>query len=320
MLPAEVSEVAGAFYTQQQQTARKTANEVQRVWNTYDGDRPFWDWWYLVLPNLTDTITVGQYENATRAQAYVREMGSRQNIEVPDELVPAAFLSPTDEMQEWLGYAPYAATEIMRKGGSQLDGRRYGLTNLVRQASTLTQDAGREAVGVHVAATPQLKGYYRRVNLPACKDCVILGGKWFRYNADFDRHDNCDCSAIPAAERDSSFELDPLEALEKGQIVGLNQQEIKAVLEEGADLNAVVNARRSNVRPTTMFGQKVKTVTEGTTIRGTAGQRLTKIYGSNKAGRYHVAKVQRLTPSEIYRISGDKTELRRLLYRNGYIQ
>ena len=71
----------------------------------------------------------------------------------------------------------------------------------------------------------------------------------------------------------------------------------RKALDEGADLNQVVNAKR---------GASGMTTTEGTTKRGLAGQRLGK-------GR------QRLTPNGIYRIASDRTEAMTLLKQHGYV-
>lgn len=88
---------------------------------------------------------------------------------------------------------------------------------------------------------------------------------------------------------------DPKAAVRSGQVTGLSTSDTEA-LDEGADLNQVVNARR---------GRSGMTTTEGATRGGLAGQRL--------GGR------QRLTPDAIYRVAEGRTEAVALLRANGYL-
>lgn len=319
-LKREVSGIAHSYYVQQQRTARRTANNVQRIWQRIDKTNDFWTRWYEQLPNITDEITKGQYENTVRSALYLKAVSDIQGVDVPDELNPTAYLTPTEDLWDFTGAAPAAFINTMQHGGYQQAADLRGLSVLTRTVGTFVQDAGRAATGVYTAATPDLHGYYRQLSLPACDRCAVLAGKWFRDNADFERHPNCDCISVPAAERDSSMEFDGEEALRNGQIRGLSEADRKAVLEEGADLNQVVNAKRGGLQHSEVFGKTLTTTTEGTTKRSVAGVRLIKIHGAEKAGgRYMVAKTPRLRPTEIYKQAHSNDEVRKLLYRNGYI-
>lgn len=108
--------------------------------------------------------------------------------------------------------------------------------------------------------------------------------------------DSCDCRHIPASE-DMAGDLrtDPAAAVRSGQVTGLSAPD-KQALDDGADLNQVVNARR---------GRDGLTTSEGTTRRGVAGHRL--------RGR------QRLTPDGVYRVAADRAEAISLLRANGYV-
>src|SRR5690349_7711437 len=66
--------------------------------------------------------------------------------------------------------------------------------------TTQLQDAARSAASVAIAVRASAGGYVRMLNTPSCSRCVILAGKWFRWNAGFDRHPKCDCRHVPSRE------------------------------------------------------------------------------------------------------------------------
>lgn len=164
--------------------------------------------------------------------------------------------------------------------------------------TTQLKDAARIAAGISIAARPQVQGYVRMVNPPCCPRCAILAGKFYRWNTGFDRHPNCDCRHIPAAEdRSDDLRTDPQALFKSGQIRGLTKAETKAI-GDGADMNQVVNARRSIY----MDPAGSRFTRESTTKRGIA------------------AGLQRRTPEQIYRDAGDDREAAiRLLKRFGYL-
>lgn len=186
------------------------------------------------------------------------------------------------------------------------DGR--GLSSLLEQAQTvdalqlmaLTQiaDASRTAAGVAIAARPRV-GWTRMVNPPCCARCAILAGRFYRWNEGFLRHPACDCRHIPTAEDVAGdVRTDPAELFRQGKVNGVTKAEQKAI-EQGADINRVINARRSRY------------VDE-------AGHRLTR-EGTARA-RLGVGGV-RPTPEQIYRTAGDdRDKALSLLSRFGYVR
>lgn len=309
------------YYKKQQQTARLAANAVQRVWNGRDRVIPFWDSWALSLPLLTDAVTEAQYANVRRSEAYVQAMTEAQGADVEDSLTYAAFLTPTEVLQERLGAAPARTASLLQQEVDARTANLAGLATLTRFAGTIVQDAGREATGVYTAGTPALKGYYRKLQTPSCDRCAVLAGKWFKSNDGFSRHPRCDCLHVPAAEYNTDELFDVDAALESGQITNLSAAD-KQAIKDGADLNQVVNSKRGGMQTADLYGRPTKVTSEGTTVRGIAGKNMTKVYGASKVPgqRYRVARTARLRPSAIYEIAGDdKIELQRLLRRYGYL-
>jgi hypothetical protein len=181
-----------------------------------------------------------------------------------------------------------------------------GVGEAALSAITQTQvaDAGR-AADLVATATRRPFGFVRMVSAPCCPRCAILAGRWYRYNAGFNRHPHCDCIGIPAAEdRAEDLRTDPQALFTGGQIRGLSKADTEAV-RLGADLGQVVNAHRG-MTVAGVGGRTVKTTTEGTTRRGAAGQRL-------GAGQI------RLMPEQILKDAASRDEAIRLLRRHGYI-
>lgn len=167
------------------------------------------------------------------------------------------------------------------------------------------QDAGRNGASVRMAVTPSVDGYVRMLNPPSCSRCVILAGKFYRWNEGFERHPNCDCRHIPTTENlagdittDPQAYFDSLTHLEQDRIFTATGAE---AIRDGADMGRVVNARRNGgVRKAQLFGREAFTTTVGTGRRSRGGPRL--------------------MPESIYAIAGDdRAEAIRLLKLHGFI-
>lgn len=235
--------------------------------------------------------------------------------------------------------------------GIASDGR--GLASLFEQATTRRtldlmvatqiQDAARVAAGVAIATRPDVSGYVRMLNPPSCSRCVVLAGKWFRWNTGFERHPKCDCRHVPMLDRGMYRELGLVDSPDE-YFRSLSTAEQDAAfgkagaqaLRDGADFSQVVNAR-SGMSTASVGGRQVKVTSSGTTKRGyfayvqravdqQRGQG-TPYTARNVGRRGAVAnyverrvKRRRLMPEQIYAIAGnDRTEALRLLALNGYI-
>ncbi len=152
-------------------------------------------------------------------------------------------------------------------------------------------DTVRAASSVAIAVTPRA-GWVRMVNPPCCQDCAILAGRYYRWSQGFQRHKLCDCIHRPSY--DSEPRSGYATAVPVSQIKDLTVAQRQA-LDEGADLNRVVNAYRGEVP-----GRRHRMQTTG------------------ELGR--VAGMRRLTPEGIYRLAGGSREAAvKLLRANGYV-
>lgn len=318
--PPNLLALSESFYFQQQQTARSSANAAQSVWRGMpEGSLATkWDWWDSVVPSLTDLVALSQFTNATRAGDYVSQAAGIQDVSVaaPDPS-PLAFVSATEDVEAWVVGAMARYSSLIVDGAPDIAAKTSGLASLLRVVATLPADSGREATGAGIAAHPHLSGYFRRLRTPSCGRCAVLAGAFYRWSHGFKRHPLCDCVHVPAATDYDDGGFDASEAVKAGQVTGLSADETRAIL-DGADPSQVVNARRNGaVQTSQMFGRTVQTTTSGTTLRGVYGSGQTEL--KKAGGRYRVAKVPRLTPSEIYRQASSKSEAARLLEKYGYL-
>lgn len=172
------------------------------------------------VEELARLVTVLQATAASSADPYLDGF----DTEAAGKVSPLSFAGVSGNGQSLLTLFRMAETEAL----------------LQTMAATAVQDAGREAVQAGLVARPRIAGYVRVLSPPSCPRCAILAGRFYRWNAGFQRHPRCDCVHQPAAPTDAT--TDPLAALRAGQIAGLSKADTRAVL-DGADLGRVVNAR-----------------------------------------------------------------------------
>lgn len=210
-----------------------------------------------------------QSAQAVLAEAAVDRMLAEQDIDVEAEalLNGPAFTTTMDRFEQML----------------------ESLTaewQLERLAESLTQDAGRTAQQVTVAARPQV-GWVRHLTLPSCSRCAVLAGRVYRFSQGFQRHPGCDCTMIPVTVASPDFTYDVDELVRVGQVTGLSKAD-KAALAEGADFSKVVNIRSRKA-------------------------------GLTQSGRV-LSRAGRLTPEGIFKLASDREEALALLKRNGYFR
>lgn len=310
------------YYRSQQRLTVATLAAMRRVWERMGAD--FDAAWPTVGPQLVALLAAAQLGVATASVDYMSEVLAEtgQDDDPVAEVAPRAFAGTASDgfPLDSLLYGAVIAAKLASRGGAAAPaealarGRRW-LDMTVR---TQVADTGRAVTQVGIATRPRITGYVRMLNLPSCSRCVILAGKWYGWNTGFRRHPACDCRHIPASE-DMAGDLrtDPRAALRSGRVTGLSRTDRQA-LDDGADLNQVVNARRRRA------GDGMST-SEGTSRRGyasyvqrEAARQRGEIAREVRAGGRR--RVQgRLTPDAIYRVAQDRTEAVRLLHANGYI-
>jgi hypothetical protein len=162
--------------------------------------------------------------------------------------------------------------------------------------TTQVHDAARESEHVALAANTELAGYLRVVEPAACGRCVILAGRFYRWNDGFLRHPRCRCSNRPLTRE--SEPQDPRELFNQmsaaDQVQAFGADGARAI-RDGADPSRVVNARR--------------------------GMSTTRVNGQDLATTVALAKRRqiRLMPEAIYQLAKDRDDAIRLLKFHQFI-
>lgn len=270
--------------------------------------------WNEVLPAVTEAISAVQLDAAAAGSLY----GATTLAEQGSWIAPEAFVDP----QGWAGYSssgapldsalysPVPAVKDLLVGGATVrQAMEYGRSYLEQLVRTIVADTGRSAASVDVAVRPGA-GYVRMLNPPSCERCVVLAGRFYRWNAGFLRHPHCDCVHVisaagsTAGARAEGLVDDPYEYFRS-----LSEAEQDATwgpgsaqaIRDGADIFQVTNASR---------GARGMMTTEGTGRRG----------HFRSTAEYSRTRGRRLTPDAIYRLNGtDRAAAVRDLERYGYI-
>lgn len=308
--------------------------------------------WAQFLVRLLTVLEGAQFAAANQAEAYTAAVLAAQGVDVPPAGVVSAYAlagiaSDGRPLASLLQWPVIAAKAAISQGATVPRAMATGQASLGMILRTQVSDAGRVADGVAVAVRPSV-GYARMVTPPACSRCLILAGRFYRHNAGFARHPQCDCIHVPAhgekAARDEGLISNPkayFESLSPAEQDKVFTTAGAQAIRDGADIAQVVNARRgmsfagaritaeerralvggdrARLRTSTVFGREVFTTTEGTTTRGIAGQRLGARETGVKNGRYRRARTPRLMPESIYQLATDPADAVRLLRRFGYI-
>lgn len=262
--------------------------------------------WAASVGVLSPLLAGVQQKAAAAGAAYGAATLAEQGLyEAPQHFVdPAAFAGTASDGRplEGLLWGPVPHVKTLIAGGvapgeALKAGGKY-LTSLVR---TQVADAGRSAAGVDTA-TRRNVGYVRMLNPPSCSRCSILAGRFYRWNAGFNRHPRCDCihvqtNARAAAESEGLIH-DPYEYFQSLSPAEQDKAYTKAgaqAIRDGGDIFQVVNSRRG-MKPGGL------TTTEGTSRRGNFGR-----------------QGPRLTPEAIYAKGLSREATLAELERYGYI-
>lgn len=209
-------------------------------------------------------------------------------------IVPAAFVASAPDgrdMGSLLDEAPIRARVAVASGASAAEARAVAGRWLTGTLLTVMADTGRSVVGADIAQRPALTGYVRMLNPPSCSRCVILAGKWFRWNQGFQRHPRCDCRHIPASESMA------------GDLT--------------TDPYAYFNSLSKDVQEKTFGRSEARAIRDGADIYRVENTRLRGL-GTAK-GNLRFGTPSRMTVDDIYRVAGTRTNAIRLMTREGYI-
>lgn len=332
MTAGATAQVAAEHQASQAALTAATLAAVLAAWEAMDPLDWFGSWWTRGLgTRVFVLLSAAQESAADDATDFVDRALS--TLGVPPRDIPrvaaeafAGRASDGRSLESLLAGAPITALQRTRRGDPPAVASKAGADYLRMVVRTEVPDAGRAAdqVAITVADPPRRNrkkvqyGWVRMLTTPSCPRCIVLAGRFYRWNEGFQRHPMCDCRHIPAIESvEDDLTVNPyayfnsLPEPEQNAIFG--KANAKAI-REGADINQVLNAAtRFNPRTgrTALLVDPVtgrRSTTEGMTRRGFAGRR------SGQPGAL------RPTPWQIYRdANGSRDEAVQLLLRFGYI-
>jgi hypothetical protein len=292
-----VDQVALDHYRARQRLVDAAAKIARQVWGRID-PADLDGSWARMGPDLLVALMGAQQAAAGAADGYVDDVAA--DLGAADQAVPAlnaralsGVASDGRPLASLLENSIFAVKSAIAGGATIPQAMASGYANLDMIVRTQVADAGRVADQVAITARPMLKGYRRMLVGQSCSRCVVLAGKWYRYNAGFQRHPRCDCIHVPAEDSGDSVMTGPRRYFDSLSRADQDKAFTAAgaqAIRDGADIGKVVNARRG------MY---------------TAGG---KLYTREAAGRR-----PRIMPEQILRDARDRDDAIRLLRLHNYI-
>lgn len=302
---ASAGQVTEAHYRRQQALASRASRRLARLWRQVDRDNILPSWRRQIAEAFA-VLSSAQAIAAASSGTYVDDSLGAQGhtVDAAGRITPAGFAGVASDgrsLATLLEQPALRALGTLGAGGSTARAMTAGLVELDMITRTQVADAGRAADGVAITARPQVAGYTRVLVGKSCSRCVVLAGRWYRWNAGFSRHPRCDCRHVPTmADMSDDVRTGPhayfnsLSAAEQDKTFGKAGAE---AIRDGAEVTKVVNARRG-MQTAGVGGRNVLFTTEGTTS----------------------ARRVRLMPEQVYvEAHGDRTEAIRLLKLHGYL-
>lgn len=310
-----IPDAAVQHYRSEQQLQAIVLASARRAWRNIE-PRFVLESWAEQLAMLLPVVVAGQERSAFEGGTYSAMTLAQQGDYVPpdDFTNPVAFsgyASDGRDLDSLLTTPARASSALIDQGAAPSVALALGVERLSRIVVTQIADAGRQAGGVDIAARRGV-GYTRMVAGGACSRCIVLAGRFYRWNKGFLRHPRCLCKHVSTKAGDTAEAYanglidDPYEAFgrlseaEQDRVFGVSNAQ---AIRDGADLSQVVNSRRG------MTANGLFT-SEGTTKRGNASLLL-------KPGQ------RRLTPEGIYeqaeRFGKDRAWTLDRLREHGYL-
>lgn len=297
-----IPQASADFYRNQQRLSLAVLANLRRLWRQMGVD--FDQSWRTVGPRVVALVVAGQVAAVRQVEPYVAAvLGETGQLDRPAaKLNPTRFATTAGDGRplDTLLYGAVIQSKVAFDGSPD-EALAVGGRWLDMAAQTTLADASRSATSAAITVRPDVGGYVRMVNPPACSRCIILAGKFFRWNTGFSRHPRCDCRHIPSSENvaddfttSPSRYFDSLGTAEQDRAFGKAGAQ---AIRDGGDIGQVVNARAGMY--TTADGNKATRA--GTSSRGRTPGRV------------------RLMPEAIYKQAPTRSEAIELLRTNGFL-
>ena len=304
-----LSQSTSDHYQEQRKFSTVAAAQIKGLWagvgQDFDAD------WYPRIAQAAAVLKVSQAAAAVTSAAYTPALMFETGVEAAPagDIVPGAFVGVNrygQAVEDTLAGATTTAKNYVGRGYSPTAARDMASNWLTAMTLTVVADTGRSAVSADIAQRPTLTGYVRMLNGPSCSRCIVLAGKWFRWNEGFQRHPQCDCRHIAAKHeswaQSEGFVTDPYESFNgldsAAQDRTFGAADAQAI-RDGGDIYRVANIR----------------------TRGLADDVLKNTAGRNRGRQSRLYNTpSRMTVDDIYAVAGnDRAMAVSLMEREGFI-
>jgi hypothetical protein len=285
------------YYQQQQQIGVLTAATLKRVWGRMSTD--FDSSWAGLRAGALAVLANGQLSAARASTGYVDNVlaeTGQDGGDIAGAVDPSAFAgyaSDGRDLGTLLDQAPIIAKARVGAGQTAVQGLAAASQWMTMVGLTQVADASRGFISADMGAHSKVTGYVRMLVPPSCPRCVVLAGKWFRYNTGFQRHPHCDCRHVPATENIAGdLTTDPyayFKSLTKEQQEATFGRIEARAISDGGDIYRVVNISQRGMPAT----------------------------GSKQAIKYGTPR--KLTVDQIYRTAGTRANAIQMMKDEGYI-
>lgn len=212
--------------------------------------------WTAIRPAMLNLVYNGRLAAATTSATYTPQVLAETGQVAPavGAVIPAAFVQATPDGRDvgsLLDTAVIRSKMAVQNGATTSEALQTGSKWMTGTLLTMLADTSRQVVSADIAQRSAIGGYVRMLNTPSCSRCVILAGKWFKWNEGFLRHPRCDCRHVPMASeafaQANDYQVDPyayfnsLSVKEQERLFGKN--EATAIREYGADIYRTMNVK-----------------------------------------------------------------------------
>ncbi|RIY18821.1 hypothetical protein CJI54_04805 [Bifidobacteriaceae bacterium NR026] len=233
---------------------------ARHAWSRVDKNNIRGSWARVKQPLVNVLSDIQEQAVDAGLDANVDVMAETGQYSAPEALVDARAFSKFSSggvlLDEWVDRPAIRALEFIKEGvGADEALDRVGSLFSSSVATNLA-DVIRQAQQADIAARKHM-GFIRCCNADACKWCIVLSGKIYRYNTGFERHMNCHCYHLPVNLDDVGSVMDiapsPIELFnrmsesEQNKTFGITgARSIRA----GADIGQIVNSKLDSTRIT----------------------------------------------------------------------
>lgn len=293
---------------------RKVLAALLVAWGLLDPDDYQGSFTYSVLPLLLAQLSAGQQQAADIGADFMDAAATAAGADQGPAVNRQAFAGVASDGRSLAGLLTQPFVKL-------LSGLAVGVQRPVAQsiaineidliAVTQLHDAARESEQVGLVANREIHGYTRFVEPGACGRCVVIAGRFYRWNEGFKRHPRCRCGHRPWT-RSSPRVQDPRELFDsmtpEEQARAFTNAGAQAV-RDGADPSRVINARKGMSTVQTSSGRNIAARTDA------FGQ---QVFTTRTLVKGRKAP-PRLMPASIYELATDRADAIRLLRLHGFI-